>query len=135
MLTPYSSQALSVLLQLLPDLAPLVTIEQEHFDLTQTGPAGWELTVASAGDEVTVYFADHHRHFGWHAGNPTDNATAAAEYIHSLRAGELVLLVWYKGQEMVACWPIEATESPVPPTRFQRWLRRKQTYHLKQWAA
>jgi hypothetical protein len=134
MLTPYSSQALSVLLQLLPDLAPLVTIEHDHFEMTQAGPAGWALTVSSAEDEITVYFADHHRHFGWHEGDPTDDATAAAEYIRSLREGNLVLLVWYRGQEMVSCWPIEAKESPVPPTWFQRWLRRKQNYLIKQWA-
>jgi hypothetical protein len=90
MLTPYSSMALSVLLERLPDLAHLVTIEADHFELTQVGPAGWELTVSSAEDEVTVYFADHHRHFGWHEGDPATDAAAAAGYIQSLRAGEVV---------------------------------------------
>ena len=134
MLSSYSSKALSVLLELLPDLAPLVMMEQDHFELTQVGPGGWGLTVSSAEDEVTVYFADHHRHFGWHEGDPADDAADAAEYIRSLRAGETVLLVWYKGSELASCWPIESTESPVPPTWFLRWRRRKQTYVIKKWA-
>ena len=134
MLSPYSSKALSVLLELLPDLAPLVRMEQDYFELTQVGPAGWDLMVSSAEDEVTVYFADHHRHFGWHEGDPTDDAADAAAYIRSLRAGELGVLAWYKGTKLVSSWTIDAAESPVPSTWFQRWWRRKQTCVIKKWA-
>ncbi len=119
---------------MLPDLEPYVTIKKEHFEISVVSPAGWELWVSSAEEEITVGFAEYHSHFGWHQGDPTDDASDGANFISALRSGKLVLAMWYTGSEYAGSRPIEPTENPLPQTWLQRWWRRKQTLVVKKWA-
>jgi hypothetical protein len=133
-LTPYSSQSLAVLLSLLPDLEPHVRIEGKHFEVKVTSPAGWELWVCSPNEEITVGFAVYHTHFGWHQGDPKDDAADGADFIRALCSGELVLAMWFTGAEYAGSRPIAATQNPLPQTWLDRWWRRKQTLVVKKWA-
>lgn len=134
MLTAYSSKSLGVLLALLPDLESYVTIEGAYFMISVVSPAGWELWVSSEEEEITVGLAEYHAHFGWHEGDPTDDATDAADFIRALRSGELVLAMWFEGAEYAGSRPIKPFENPWPQNWLQRWWRRKQTLVVKKWA-
>jgi hypothetical protein len=134
MLSPYSAASLACLLDLLPALQDAVVLQQGYFDLQTVTPAGWNFWLSSAGDELTVGFAEYHTHFGWQQGDALQDTRAAAHFIRQLRTGHLVLAVWYEGKEYVRSQPLERTESAHPKTWVQRWWRRKQPLLIKQWA-
>ncbi|TFZ68302.1 hypothetical protein E4631_04740 [Hymenobacter sp. UV11] len=133
MLSSYSTQSLDFLLEILPDLQPFVTEQEYWFEIKMVSPSGWDFWVSSANTEITVGFAEYHTHFGWHEGDPTDDATDAAGFIRSLRTGQLMLSVWYRGEEYVGSRPIESIQEAQPKTWFQRWWRRKQRLQIKKW--
>ncbi|MFD2720614.1 hypothetical protein ACFST9_17975 [Hymenobacter monticola] len=133
MLSLYSAQSLAFLLEIIPDLRPLVTEQADWFEINTVSPSGWEFWVSSAEDEITVGFAEYHTHFGWHEGDPADDGTDAADFICSLRTGQLMLAVWYEGEEYVSSWPVESIQEALPKTWFQRWWRRKQRLQIKKW--
>jgi hypothetical protein len=133
MLSPYSAQSLDFLLEILPDLRPFVTEQEDWFEIKMVSPSGWDFWVSSAENEVTVGFAEYHTHFGWHEGDPADDGTDAAGFIRSLRTGQLMLAVWYQGEEYVSSWPIESLQEAQPKNWFQRWWRRKQRLQIKKW--
>jgi hypothetical protein len=114
MLSPYSSQALAVLLALLPNLSDLVSERGEIFQIEMITPAGWEFWLSSEEEEqLTVGFAEYHCHFGNFAGGTAKgDATEAATFIQSLQRGELALAVWYRDEEYVGSAVIEAEEKP-----------------------
>ncbi|WP_133272622.1 hypothetical protein [Hymenobacter radiodurans] len=133
MLSPYSAQSLKPLFEILPDLRPFVTEQTDWFEIKMVSPSGWDFWVSSAGNEITVGFAEYHTHFGWHEGDPTDDGTDAAEFIRSLRTGHLVLAVWYRGEEYAGSRPVESLQEAQPKTWCQRWWRRKQRLQIKGW--
>jgi hypothetical protein len=133
MLSPYSVQSLSCLLEILPDLQPFVTEQKDWFEINMVSPSGWDFWVSSAENEVTIGFAEYHTHFGWHEGNPADDATDAAGFIRSLRTGQLMLAVWYQGEEYVNSRPVESIQEAQPKTWLQHWRRRKQRLQIKKW--
>lgn len=114
MLSSYSSQALAILLKLLPDLVGLVSERGEVFQVELLTPAGWEFWLSSEEEDyLTVGFAEYHCHFGNFQGTtPEEDATAAALFIRALRQGEVVLAVWYQGSTYAESSIIDATEKP-----------------------
>ncbi|MBH8558027.1 hypothetical protein [Hymenobacter negativus] len=133
MLSSYSSQSLDFLLEILPDLRPFVTEQEDCFEIKMISPSGWEFWVSSAENEITVGFAEYHTHFGWHEGDPSDDGTDAAGFIRSLRTGQLMLAVWYQGDKYVSSWPVESIQEAQPKTWFQRWWRKNQRLQTKKW--
>jgi hypothetical protein len=131
MLSPYSSQTLVILLELLPDLAGLVTERDELFEVELITPAGWEFWLSSdEEDQLTVGFADYHCHFGNYQGATAEiDATEAAAFIRALRNGEVVLAVVYRGNTYAESSIIEATETP----QTLLWGR-DLTIQVKKWA-
>lgn len=101
-LSPYSSSSLEILLDLLPDLQDNVALKEGYFEIETSTPAGWEFWISSAEDELTVGFAEYHTHFGWQEGDALEDALAVAAFVRKLRAGQLVLAVWYEGPEYVS---------------------------------
>lgn len=133
MLSPYSAQSLSFLLERLPDLRPFVREQGDWFEMNIVSPSGWDFWVSSAEREITVGLAEYHTHFGWHEGNPADDAADAAEFIHSLRTGQLVLALWYQGDKYVSSQPTKNIKEMLPKSWFQRWWRRKQQLRIIRW--
>lgn len=132
MLDSYSAQALTALQQLLPDLAAQAKQEAYYFIINVVSPSGLELWFSSSGNELTVGFAEHHCHFGWHEGDPQEDAEAAAAYVQKLRAGQLEIAAWYEGEQFVSSVTREAGHTQ-SLTWFQRWWRRKQHLVLRRW--
>jgi hypothetical protein len=131
MLSPYSSQTLAILLELLPDLAGLVSERGEVFQMELLTPAGWEFWLSSEEEDyLTVGFAEYHCHFGnFHGTTPEEDATAAAAFIRALRQGEVVLAVWYQGDTYAGSSIMEAAEKPQPllegrnvTVRVKKWV-------------
>lgn len=114
MLSPYSSQTLAILLNLLPELADLVSERDEVFQVELFTPGGWEFWLSSEEEDyLTVGFAEYHCHFGNFQGTtPEEDAVAAAVFIRALRQGEVVLAVWYQGSNYAESSIIDATEKP-----------------------
>lgn len=134
MLTPYAAQALQTLRHLLPDLAALAVEQQDYFTIDTAAPSGQVLWLSAANDELTVGFAEHHTHFGWHQGDPQEDAAAAAAYVQGLRGGRLIVVARYEGERFVVSMTQEVGQ-PVPSlTWFQRWWRRKQHQVVRRWA-
>jgi hypothetical protein len=134
MLTPYATQALQTLHRLLPDLAALAIEQEDYFTINTTAPSGQSLWLSAADEEMTVGFAEHHTHFGWHQGDPTEDAVAAAEYVQSLQAGQFVVVAWYEGEEFVGSITQQVDQPVPPPTWLQSWWRRKQHQVVRYWA-
>jgi hypothetical protein len=119
----------------MPELANLVKEQEEAFMIEMITPAGWDFWISSAGEEITVGFAEYHCHFGWHEGtNPEEDATQAVGFIRSFQLGNLVLAAWYERGVYASGCPMEATRELPVQTWFQRWRRRKQTLQIKKWA-
>ena len=115
MLSPYSSEALTVLLDLLPDFTDLVTEQDEIFRIDFITPAGWEFWLDSDDEQLTLGLAEYHCHFGSFAGSTAEkDATEAAGLIQALRTGKEVLAVWYQGNDYAGSSIIEADEEPTP---------------------
>ena len=114
MLTSYASQALAVLQKLLPDLASLAVEQDDIFQISLITPAGWEFWLYSdEKDQLTVKFAEYRCQFGNYQGTTAEiDATNAAEFIQEIRNGEMVLAVWYRGDEYAWSSFIVATEEP-----------------------
>jgi len=103
MLSDYSAQTLPILLALLPELTDLVTVKDDVFEMTHTTPAGWVFWLSSDdANYLTVGLADYHYYFGNFAGTTPEQDAAAAAFIESLQAGELVIVEQYRGEEMVS---------------------------------
>jgi len=134
MLTPYATQALETLRHLLPDLAALAIEQEDYFTINTIAPSGQPLWLSAAGDEMTVGFAEHHTHFGWHQGDPQEDTIAAAQYVQNLQAGQLVVVAWYEGAEFVGSVTQQAGQPVPPPTWLQHWRRRKQHQVIRRWA-
>ena len=138
MLSAYSAQTLRILLALLPELAGLVTIKGDVFEVTLTTPAGWMFWLGSDDvDYLTVGLANYHCHFGNFAGTtPEQDAADAAAFIKSLRAGELVVVEQYRADELVSAWAQSTTvanpSSSASNTQFQGAADR---FEVKSWNA
>jgi hypothetical protein len=99
-----------------------LVIEQEgSFNIETTSPSGWDFWLSSAEDELTVGFAEYHTHFGWHEGEPHQDAADAAAFITELSSGQLELAAWYEGQEYVGSSMRQIDEELAPPTWLQQW--------------
>jgi hypothetical protein len=134
MLDSYSAQALATLQQLMPDLAAQAKQEEDYFVINVISPSGFELWLSSAEKELTVGFAEHHCHFGWHEGDPQEDAEAATAYVQKLCAGQLEIAAWYEGEHFVGSVTREVGHTH-SLTWFQRWWRRKQHLVLRRWVA
>jgi hypothetical protein len=112
MLSAYSAQTLPLLLTLLPELAGLVTVHDDVFEVTLTTPAGWQFWLSSDEvDYLSVGLAGYHGHFGNLVGTtPEQDAADAAAFI-TLQVGALVVVEHYRAEELVGCWVQAATEA------------------------
>ena len=112
MLSDYSAQTLPILLALLPELTDLVMVKDYVFEMTLTTPAGWVFWLSSDdADYLTVGLADYHCHFGNFAGTTPEQDAAAAAFIESLQAGEMVVVEQYRGEEILGSWVQAATDA------------------------
>ena len=131
MLTPYSSQALAVLLQYFPDWSTLVTQQEGTFQVAFTTPAGWNFWLGSDEEEqLTVGLAEFHTHFGGYSESSAEaDAKEAALFVQALQRQELVLAVWYDGEQYLESAVLPANEEP-QVLRFGH----NQRVQVKQWA-
>jgi len=135
MLNSYSTQALITLQVLLPDLVKLVIEQEDYFIIETTSPSGWEFWISSDEEELTVGFAEYHTHFGWHEGEPHQDAADAAAFVAELQSGQLELAAWYEEQAYVGSAMRQVGEELAPPTWLQQWWRRKQRLEIRRWAS
>jgi hypothetical protein len=113
MLSDYSSQALALLLDSLPDLQGLAKERNDYFVIEAVTPAGWTFWLDSDDERLTVGFAEYHCHFGGFAGSKVEADVAAAiEFIQSLRTGKLVLAVSFRGGQYAGSYPLPPDERP-----------------------
>lgn len=131
MLSTYSSETLALLLKAFPEFSELVVEQDEVFQIETTTPAGWDFWLSSEEEErLTVGFAEYHCHFGGYQGDtPEADATQAVSFIKALRSEELVLAVWYKGEEYTGSDIIERNEKPQQVVSGQN-----QTVKMKKWS-
>ena len=74
--------------------------------------------------------AEFHAHFGGYSGRRAEeDANEAVSFVQALQRGELVLAVWYNGEEYQESAVLPATEEP-QVLRFGR----HQRVQVKQWA-
>jgi hypothetical protein len=113
MLSDYSTQALSLLLDALPALQGMAREREDYFEIELTSPAGWEFGVYSYEERMTVGFAEYHCHLGGYADSTVKADVAeAVSLIHSLRTQELVLAAWFRGNEYCGSYLLRPDEQP-----------------------
>ena len=98
-LSPYATQCLAALQQLLPDLVARAIVKDDEFTINTTSPSGWPLWLSSEGEGLIVGFAEWHGHFDWHESYPELDAAAAASLIQEFRSGQLQVAAWYTGDQ------------------------------------
>jgi hypothetical protein len=113
MLSDYSSQALELILGALPDLQGLAEEREDYFEIETTCPAGWEFGVYSYEEQITVAFAEYHCHIGGYAESTVEqDVEEAVSLIRALRKEELVLAVWFRGDEYMGSYMLPPSEQP-----------------------
>lgn len=130
MLSEYSSQALALLIDALPDLQGLATTKEEYFIIESASPSGHHFGLYSDDEQITVEFAEYHCHFGTFAGTTVEEDVAEAiSLIQSLRVGSLVLVAWYKGEEYMGSYlmppnerPEQVVSGPNQVFKIRKWL-------------
>ncbi|RSK46802.1 hypothetical protein [Hymenobacter rigui] len=132
MLSSYSTQTLSALLEAFPDFRDSVNLQGDYFSIKLNSPSGLPFIISSENDELTVYFSEHHCHFtsvdeqGSVGGYPLDDAEDAIDYIRKLISGEVALAVWTKDGNfsMSSTYQIKDGPWPIGANWVTSWLWR-----------
>ncbi|MBC6699243.1 hypothetical protein [Hymenobacter sp. BT190] len=133
MLSPYSAQILSILLDAFPEFQNSANVQEGYFTIQLTSPSGWPFLISSENKELTVYFSEHHCHFtsfdgeGGVGGYPLDDVEKAIDYTQKLISGESALAVWTKDGKLSMSSMYQAQDGPWPAKAnwFNAWLWRR----------
>lgn len=142
MLSYYAAQSLQMLLDAFPAFKDSVKEQEDYFEIEIQSPSGYSLSISSACDELTVYFAAHHCHFSnldeqANSGNlPTEDAHEVIKYVSDLMKGVTAIAEWYREGAFSLSYSFVLQDGPIPkrPNFFwRRWIR-KRTVEVRTWA-
>lgn len=124
-LTPYAEAARRAIAAHLPELLPALREEEDGSLLVELqSPSGRRFWLSTSGDEITVGFDLHHRHFGGPLDpDAEDDVAQAGAYIRNLMSGRYRIAVWKRGERFVMSETIEGDS--VPPVASRPWGERR----------
>ncbi|MCS6879990.1 MAG: hypothetical protein RMK84_04770 [Oscillochloridaceae bacterium] len=124
-LNPYAEAARQAIAAHLPELLPALREEEDGSLLVELrSPSGRQFWLSTSGDEITVGFDLHHRHFG-NSAHPDaeDDVAQASAYIRNLMSGRYRIAVWKRGEHFVMSETLE--EESVPAVESRSWGERR----------
>ncbi|MGB9633504.1 MAG: hypothetical protein ACPL8I_09255 [Chloroflexaceae bacterium] len=124
-LNPYAEAARRAIAANLPELLPALREQEDGSLLVELqSPSGRQFWLSTSGNEITVGFDLHHRHFGSPLDpDAEDDVAQAGAYIRNLMRGRYRIAIWKRGERLVMSETLEGDS--VPPVASRSGVERR----------